>query len=245
MTCAGICVILKLWRNPRLFFVTQRGVFETGAMERGGKILTIKTGLIMQSFAPLFLILAVKFWQYKLVLLAGAFGKMLLSAPGAALHRICEHPLRFTAGLELLCIGWIIIALWYAKQFRVAQMADFISQGEALKEIEKMPDVGVSFFMTYLLPLAMDDLDTEQGLIVFLLIMGMLLLLMKKTNLYYQNPVLTILGYETFSFQFDTTQETAYQGKQFVGITRGTAQTGKSIKRKKIADNVFWVYGEQ
>ena len=101
MTCAGICVILKLWRNPRLFFVTQRGVFETGAMERGGKILTIKTGLIMQSFAPLFLILAVKFWQYKLVLLAGAFGKMLLSAPGAALHRICEHPLRFTAGLEL------------------------------------------------------------------------------------------------------------------------------------------------
>ncbi len=96
--------------------------------------------------------------------------------------------------------------------------------------------------MTYVLPMAMDDLDTWKGLIVFGILMVMLFALMWKTNLYYQNPVLTVLGYEVFSFKFETTQLTEYSGKECIGITRGTVSVGHSIKRQKISDNVFLIY---
>lgn len=94
----------------------------------------------------------------------------------------------------------------------------------------------------YVLPMAMDDLDTWKGLIVFGILMVMLFALMWKTNLYYQNPVLTVLGYEVFSFKFETTQLMEYSGKECIGITRGTVSVGHSIKRQKISDDVFLIY---
>lgn len=98
--------------------------------------------------------------------------------------------------------------------------------------------------MTYVLPMAMDDLDTLKGIIVFGILMVMLFTLMWKTNLYYQNPVLTVLGYEVFSFKFETTQLIEYREKECIGITRGRVRNRKTIKRQKISDNVFLVYEE-
>ena len=117
-------------------------------------------------------------------------------------------------------------------------------KGVRLKSVLTL-DSGVTFFMTYVLPMAMDDLDTWKGLVVFGILMAMLFSLMWKTNLYYQNPVLTVLGYEVFSFEFETTQLTEYNGKECIGITRGTINVGHSIKRQKISDNVFLVYEDR
>lgn len=99
--------------------------------------------------------------------------------------------------------------------------------------------------MTYVLPMAMDDLNSCKGIFVFSILMAMLFALMWKTNLYYQNPVLTVLGHEVFSFQFETTQLSEYSNTECIGITRGTVRTGHSIKRQKISDNVFLVYEER
>ena len=114
--------------------------------------------------------------------------------------------------------------------------------GESLINIEKIQDSGVTFFMTYVLPMAMDDLDTLRGFIVFAILMAMLFALMWKTNLYYQNPVLTILGYEIFSFKFETTQLEGYEEKECIGITRGKVEERNNIKRQIISDNVFFIY---
>lgn len=99
--------------------------------------------------------------------------------------------------------------------------------------------------MTYVLPMAMDDLNTFKGIFVFGILMAILFALMWKTNLYYQNPVLTVLGYEVFSFQFETTQLSEYRDKECIGITRGIVRTEHSIKRQKISDNVFLIYEDR
>lgn len=75
--------------------------------------------------------------------------------------------------------------------------------------------------MIYVLPMTMDNLYTYRGKVIFCVLMAILFFLMWKTNLYYQNPVLTVLGYEVFSFKFETTQETKYRDKKRIGITRG------------------------
>lgn len=206
--------------------------------------LPMKRTLIMQSFAPLFLILLVKHFDTKLFHLCEMFLKHIRKMPKETLIRMINHPLFITVFLEIFCLSWVLYSAYSIRKFVASQRADFVSQGESLIEIAKISDSGVTFFMTYVLPMAMDDLDTLKGLIVFGILMVMLFTLMWKTNLYYQNPVLTVLGYEVFSFKFETTQLIEYREKECIGITRGKVRNGKTIKRQKISDNVFLVYEE-
>lgn len=198
----------------------------------------------MQSFAPLFLILFVKYFDWHLCGLAIAFFKMLFQSPIVAFSSAVQHSLFITALLEMFCLSWVVYSAYEIKSFNESQRANFSSQGETLVDIIKMPDSGMTFFMTYVLPMAIDDLNTLKGIIVFAILMVILFVLMWKTNLYYQNPILTILGYEVFSFRFNTTQLEEYRNIKCIGITRGTVKTGHSIKRQKISDNVFFVYEE-
>ena len=153
-----------------------------------------------------------------------------------------SHSIFVTLLLEFFCLLWIIYSVYSIRSFAKSQWANFVSEGESLIDIEKISDSGVTFFMTYVLPMTMEDLDTWKGFFVFGILMIMLFALMWKTNLFYQNPVLTLLGYEVFSFKFETTQLTEYSEKECIGITRGIVGRGNSIKRQKISDNVFLIY---
>ena len=202
----------------------------------------MKRALIMQSFAPLFLILLIKYFDFELFDLCKKFFEIVLNNPICALIKAVSHSAFVTFILEFFCLLWIVYSVCSVRKFEKSQLANFVSVGESIVEIEKISDSGVTFFMTYVLPMAMDDLDTWKGLVVFGILMLMLFALMWKTNLYYQNPVLTVLGYEVFSFKFETTQLTEYREKECIGITRSTVSEGHSIKRQKISDNVFLIY---
>lgn len=206
--------------------------------------VSMKRALIMQSFAPLFLILFVKYFDYNLFYLCNKFFRIFLKKPDLAFIKSLGHPLFVTAILEIFCLLWIVYSLYSIRSFEKNQRFNFISEGELLINIQKISDSGVTFFMTYVLPMAMDDLNTWRGIIVFVILMAILFSLMWKTNLYYQNPVLTVLGYEIFSFEFETTQAKEYKEKECIGITRGAGAVDSehSIKRQHISDNVFLVY---
>ncbi len=102
-------------------------------------------------------------------------------------------------------------------------------------------DVGVGFFMTFVLPLLLDNLGELQDLLVFILMITLVIILMWRTNLYYQNPVLTILGYKTFSFEINNPEDIRLKGNQYIGITKKFKGDG-IIKYLYIADDVFLVY---
>lgn len=101
--------------------------------------------------------------------------------------------------------------------------------------------------MTYVLPMVMDDIGTLKNFSIFVFLMVMLCILMWKTNLYYQNPILTILGYEIVSFQFEHTELSQFQGdRTCIGITRHTkVKDGMYIRRQYISDNVFLIYEDK
>ena len=68
------------------------------------------------------------------------------------------------------------------------------------------------------------------------------IILMWRTNLYYQNPVLTILGYTSFSFEMGKSDDKRLEGKECIGITKNKINGSGVIKYQRIADNVFVVY---
>lgn len=138
----------------------------------------------------------------------------------------------------------VILTLYFVLFF-ATQTANFSSEGESLVDIERISDSRVTFFMTFVLPMTMDDLNTWKGFFVFVIIMVMIFVLMWKTTLYYQNPVLTFLGYEVFSFKFETTNLAEFRDKRCIGISRSLISKGTTIKRQWITDNVFLIFEDK
>ena len=97
----------------------------------------------------------------------------------------------------------------------------------------------VTFFVTYITPLVLDDIDKGRGFFSFITIAVLLILLIRNTNLYYQNPFLTILGYRSFYFHFE-----GEDGIEYIAITKGNFDKLKLIKRKRISDDVYLVYNK-
>ena len=115
----------------------------------------MKRALIMQSFAPLFLILLIKYFDIKLFGLCERFGKIILKNPILALSKAVSHSIFVTLLLEFFCLLWIIYSVYSIRSFAKSQWANFVSEGESLIDIEKISDSGVTFFMTYVLPMTM------------------------------------------------------------------------------------------
>lgn len=122
--------------------------------------------------------------------------------------------------------------------FRPIQKSGF---EEVKKQIEISEDTSgnsVAFFVTYITPLVLSDITKPRGFWSFIVICVLLLLLMRNTNLYYQNPILAILGYKTFTFRF------ANEKEEYIAITKGRFDPKRIIKRKIISNNVYLIYNK-
>ena len=105
----------------------------------------MKRALIMQSFAPLFLILLIKYFDLKLFHLCKKFSDIVLNNPIYALTKVVNHSAFVTLILELFCLLWIIYSIYSVRKFEKSQRANFVSEGESLIDIEKISDSGVAF----------------------------------------------------------------------------------------------------
>lgn len=57
-------------------------------------------------------------------------------------------------------------------QFKSMQMSGFVDAGEKFVIEEEITDSGITFFMTFVLPLLPDDVETLKGFIIFTGILG-------------------------------------------------------------------------
>lgn len=209
------------------------------------KNIALKIILIVQSFSPLFLILLIKYFDVETLCLCKSFFEEILYAPLSAITKTLKHSAIPELLIEFFSFIWVLYSLYTLFYFFATQTANFSSEGESLVDIERISDSRVTFFMTFVLPMTMDDLNTWKGLFVFVIIMVMIFVLMWKTTLYYQNPVLTFLGYEVFSFKFETTKLAEFRDKRCIGISRSLISKGTTIKRQWITDNVFLIFKDK
>ena len=67
------------------------------------------------------------------------------------------------AFISLACSLYGITAMW---QFKSMQMSGFVDAGEEIVIEEEITDSGITFFMTFVLPLLLDDVETLRGFII-------------------------------------------------------------------------------
>lgn len=214
----------------------------------------LKMCLTLQSFAPLFLLILVKRFQFDFFRAVLSFLGVLAFGAGDmskrlqdAVTAVMSYQFLGDFAVSMLCVFWLVgaTAVWVA--FQDFQTVNFESYGEKIVVAETLPEGGASYFVTFVLPLMIDDVNTLRGFGVFSLLLIMLISLIVRSNLFYQNPVLAMLKYQVFQFTFlNPHSDITMGGKTYIGITKGdTMRSNAIIKRKYIAGDVFLIFGDQ
>ena len=209
--------------------------------------LSLKRSLILQSFAPLFLLLMVKHLDLNLYLtlvykFIDTWHKIGIKALNITIHNTFFG----SFVVSIISIIWLVITIIIAFGFNGLQKAGFKSEGEQIIIEDSSNDSGAIFLVTYILPLLTDDIGSIRGLIVFSTMLLMIILLLTKSNTFYQNPVLAAMKYKVFSFKFSNpASDITYQHRIYMGITYKKPIDEKAvIKRKYISDGVFVIYND-
>lgn len=205
----------------------------------------LKFFLVMQSFAPLFILLFVKNIQVDFI-------QKFINACNndgfwAAVSKGFSHPMFGNMIVSLICVAWVLLSVIVALVFKKSNCIDFDSHGESIIIGEAPNDGGAAFLVTYVLPLLTDDLSDFRGLVVFSVMLIFVIWLLSHSNTFYQNPILVALNYRTFSFKFNNPYMDICGGKDrsFIGITKGKVISEEAvIRRKYISDGVFLIYNE-
>ena len=138
----------------------------------------------------------------------------------------------------VICVIWILIAaasfLWF-NSFRYSDRKG----GYTIKIKCKKEEDSLNFFLTLILPLLIDDVNTWQGAILFTVILALICGLLANTKLFYANPVLSILGYRCYEVSFPESKEKGK--KEYIAITRGDFDDTHNTDYKEITDEVLFV----
>lgn len=134
----------------------------------------------------------------------------------------------------ILCLLWIVGAVMAYISFSAFKWTDK-KQNYDIKNIEEKEDASLNFFLTMIIPLLIDNVGTIQGAITFACIVILMWLLLARTNLFYANPVLAILGYRIYEFVFDSNSE--FEGQVCIGIAKKKIKKNEAnIEYKKVPD---------
>ena len=203
----------------------------------------LKRYLILQSFAPLFALVLIKHIGH--FDLAYAFFARIFRGDFSAISAAIHSSSFGDVIVSILCAFWLLITIIVATAFRGFQRVDFDHHGEQIAIGEEKKDSGVTFLVSFVLPLLVDDVSTMRGFLFFITLLIMVIVLLMRSDLFYQNPVLAALKYKTYEFEFLSPYNDVKSGKKYIGITKGSIPfDGAAIKRKYIADGVFVIYND-
>lgn len=203
----------------------------------------LKYDLVAQSFAPVFLLPCIKhahcYWIYWEPFINGLKAEKFI-----AVSDVIHHPFIGDFFIFMISFIWIIWAILVYLGFVGTFRVNFDSRGERIIVLSDKRDSGATFLVSFVLPLLVDDVSTLRGFVAFIVLLILMILLLIRSNLFYQNPVLTILGYRVFEFKFVNPYGDIKKADGcYIGITKGKVITEEqNIKRKYIADDVFIIF---
>lgn len=165
------------------------------------KLMKIK--LMIQSLSPLAFLTIIKNFTFVYKDSSGNYYNIKQLVIGNISSNIC------LTIVYSVCLLWLLLSICFFIQFR-AFLYTNTYEGDDITIQEEQTYKSLDFFMTLILPLVINDVDTWQGMSVFFITLIMISILLAKTDLFYANPVLTILGYRFFKFSFNKDINTKY-----------------------------------
>ena len=191
----------------------------------------LKLLLILQSFCPLFFLIFIRYVGHLGLILR--FFNGLIQGDISVVERAWKSSYCGNVVIAFLCVIWFLITVVVTLGFRDFQSYNFAHHGEKINIISEKNDSGATFLVTFVFPLFVDDVSTLRGFIFFIALLTMVIFLLMQTDMFYQNPVLTALGYRSY--------QDVQENKIYIGLSKEEPTKEAVIKRKYIANDVFLI----
>lgn len=134
-----------------------------------------------------------------------------------------------------ICLIFIILGgigyWWFADSLNNAKNLPV-----EILECESVNYENLSFLATYIIPLVCFPMETDREVFVMFSVIVIIGCIFVKTNLYYTNPSLILLGFNVYRVK--TNSKKAFQ--QGIVIVKGKLNEGESIKYLSLSDNVYF-----
>lgn len=104
-----------------------------------------------------------------------------------------------------------------------------------LTECESINYENLSFLATYIIPLVCFPMETDREIFVMFAVIVIIGCIFVKTNLYYTNPSLVLLGFNVYKVK---TESLSFQ--EGIVIIKGKLKTGDDVKYLPLSDNVYF-----
>lgn len=199
----------------------------------------LKIFLVLQSFCPLFILIFIR--HVGNIDLVVRFFKELFCCDWSVFGKAIHNTALGDVAVSIFCIIWFAVTIIVSIGFNYLQIANWDSKGKTIMIVSEKKDSGVTFLITFVLPLLDNDVTTLRGFVFFVVLLFMVIFLLVRSDLFYQNPVLVALRYKTYEFNFTDAED----NKIYIGITKGKVPyNGVAVKYKCIADDVLLVCEE-
>lgn len=148
----------------------------------------------------------------------------------------------FAIGISII---WILYTIICCIKFNKFTENGATITGRHVKNYIKDEESSLSFYVTFIVPLLMNDFGSLNSLIFYYLIIIFLGYLLSRTSIFYKNPVLTLLKYNIYELEFVTngTHSEIPTGK-IIGITRSKLTDKSTVIAKKIYENIYFIKSE-
>lgn len=93
------------------------------------------------------------------------------------------------------------------------------------------------FLATYIIPLVTMDFSNPRYVFTFLLLLTLMGAIYLKTNMFYANPTLAVIGYQIYKV---TINPYGQKMEDIILISREKISVGESVKYKKLDDQIFF-----
>lgn len=143
--------------------------------------------------------------------------------------------------VPIICVIFMIISYIYYKIFLYKYAKGYKYLPETINNIQDINFETVSFLITYIIPLfflvANFNVSEYHNYIVLSITLLAIGIIYCRTNLFYTNPTLSILGYRIYKIS-------TIQHSDVIILTRNKLKKGDSIFPRLIDDNIYYATKE-
>jgi len=140
--------------------------------------------------------------------------------------------------IPIISFVFMMLGLLFYKFFNYRFMKGAPGLAQKVNEIQDINYETVSFLITYIIPLLFfvvgADLSAYRNFIVLILTLVIIGIIYCRTNMFYTNPTLAILGYRVYKVSTN-------QNNDMIVIIRGKLNEGDSFYPNLIDDNIYFI----
>lgn len=143
--------------------------------------------------------------------------------------------------VPLICFLLMVLGLIFYKFFDYKLIKGAADLPQIVNELDDINYETVSFLITYIIPLLFfvvgADISVHRNFVILILVLLIIGIIYCRTNMFYTNPTLAILGYHVYKISTN-------QNKEMIVIIRGKLQVKDSFYPHLIDDNIYFIKKE-